>query len=75
MLSEETYRANYYQVESDDGRYFYYKAKSTNICATPALIREYHELDTFEFSDEEMYRRMHNIERELNRRGEKLVEI
>lgn len=72
MLSEETYRANYFQVEID-GRYSIYKAHSTNACKTDALIREYHELDYHDGGDEEwMFRRMHSIERELNRRGVKL---
>lgn len=71
MLSEETYKANYFQDEFD-GRYFY-KARSTNVCKTDALIREYHELDSHNGGDEEwMFRRMHFIERELNRRGIKL---
>lgn len=69
MLSEETYKANYYEVEVD-GRYRYYKARSANVCDTAALIREYNELDTHEGGDEEwMFRRMRCIEEELKERG------
>lgn len=68
MLSAETYAANYWH-DDFDGRY-YYHARSTNVCKTDALIREYHELDTMDCGDEEaIYRRMNAIRKELKRRG------
>lgn len=68
MLSAETYKANYFHDEFDDGR-FYYHARSANVCETNALIREYQELDTLDFDTEAVFRRMRNIRNELKRRG------
>ena len=67
MLSEKTYKANYYHDEAD-GR-VYYHARSANVCETYALIREYNELDTLIPDTEELWVRMRNIKRELKRRG------
>ena len=74
MISEQTYRANYFPDDFYDA--VKWIAKPVRICESSALLREFRELEDLLDSgvgdSDKIEDRMHDIWRELLRRSSKL---